>query len=84
MESINHLVVAAQAGAVQAYGQLVQATQTFVSWASGKAYPVESSAIWAAIQNAIPQIGIDYGLERLAMLRYGIDDIRKLDVASVA
>ena len=29
-------------------------------------------------------IGIGYGLERLAMLRYGIDDIRKLDVASVA
>ena len=28
MESINHLVVAAQAGDVQAYGQLVQATQT--------------------------------------------------------
>ena len=29
-------------------------------------------------------IGIGYGLERLAMLRYGINDIRKLDVASVA
>jgi RNA polymerase sigma factor (sigma-70 family) len=29
-------------------------------------------------------IGVGYGLERLAMLRYGIDDIRKLDVASVA
>jgi RNA polymerase sigma-70 factor, ECF subfamily len=29
-------------------------------------------------------IGAGYGLERLAMLRYGIDDIRKLDVASVA
>jgi RNA polymerase sigma factor (sigma-70 family) len=28
--------------------------------------------------------GIGYGLERLAMLRYGIDDIRKIDVASVA
>jgi RNA polymerase sigma factor (sigma-70 family) len=29
-------------------------------------------------------LGVGYGLERLAMLRYGIDDIRKLDVASVA
>jgi RNA polymerase sigma-70 factor (ECF subfamily) len=29
-------------------------------------------------------IGVGYGLERLAMLRYGIDDIRKLDVANVA
>jgi len=29
-------------------------------------------------------IGVGYGLERLAMLRYGIDDIRKLDVTSVA
>lgn len=29
-------------------------------------------------------IGVGYGLERLAMLRYGIDDIRKLDVADVA
>jgi RNA polymerase sigma-70 factor, ECF subfamily len=29
-------------------------------------------------------IGIGYGLERLAMLRYGIDDIRKIDVAHVA
>jgi RNA polymerase sigma factor (sigma-70 family) len=29
-------------------------------------------------------IGIGYGLERLAMQRYKIDDIRKIDVASVA
>jgi RNA polymerase sigma factor (sigma-70 family) len=29
-------------------------------------------------------IGVGCGLERLAMLRYGIDDIRKIDVASVA
>jgi RNA polymerase sigma-70 factor (ECF subfamily) len=29
-------------------------------------------------------VGIGCGLERLAMLRYGIDDIRKIDVASVA
>ena len=29
-------------------------------------------------------IGVGYGLERLAMLRYGIDDIRKLDVTDVA
>jgi phenylalanyl-tRNA synthetase alpha chain len=29
-------------------------------------------------------IGVGYGLERLAMLRFGIDDIRKIDVASVA
>jgi len=29
-------------------------------------------------------VGVGYGLERLAMLRYGIDDIRKVDVASVA
>jgi len=28
--------------------------------------------------------GVGYGLERLAMLRYGIDDVRKIDVASVA
>jgi phenylalanyl-tRNA synthetase alpha subunit len=29
-------------------------------------------------------IGAGFGLERLAMLRFGIDDIRKVDVASVA
>jgi RNA polymerase sigma factor (sigma-70 family) len=29
-------------------------------------------------------VGVGYGLERLAMLRYRIDDIRKIDVASVA
>ena len=29
-------------------------------------------------------VGVGYGLERLAMLRYGIDDIRKLDVSQVA
>ena len=29
-------------------------------------------------------IGIGCGLERLAMLRYGIDDIRKIGVAKVA
>jgi RNA polymerase sigma factor (sigma-70 family) len=29
-------------------------------------------------------VGVGYGLERLAMLRYGIDDIRRVDVASVA
>ena len=28
--------------------------------------------------------GVGYGLERLAMLRYGIDDIRKVDVLDVA
>ena len=29
-------------------------------------------------------IGVGYGLERFAMLRYGIDDIRKIEVARVA
>ncbi|MCY4076236.1 MAG: sigma-70 family RNA polymerase sigma factor [Acidobacteria bacterium] len=29
-------------------------------------------------------VGVGCGLERLAMLRYGIDDIRKIDVATVA
>lgn len=29
-------------------------------------------------------MGVGYGLERLAMLRYAIDDIRKIDVARVA
>jgi RNA polymerase sigma-70 factor (ECF subfamily) len=29
-------------------------------------------------------MGVGYGLERLAMLRYGIDDIRKIDVSRVA
>jgi phenylalanyl-tRNA synthetase alpha chain len=29
-------------------------------------------------------VGIGHGLERLAMLRYGIDDARKIEVASVA
>ena len=29
-------------------------------------------------------VGIGQGLERLAMLRYGIDDIRKMDISSVA
>ena len=29
-------------------------------------------------------IGVGHGLERLEMLRYGIDDIRKIDGARVA
>jgi phenylalanyl-tRNA synthetase alpha subunit len=29
-------------------------------------------------------VGVGHGLERLAMIRYGIDDVRKIDVASVA
>ena len=29
-------------------------------------------------------IGVGYGLERFAMVRYGIDNIRKIDVARVA
>ena len=29
-------------------------------------------------------VGVGYGLERFAMLRYGIDDIRKIDVTRVA
>jgi len=29
-------------------------------------------------------VGVGYGLERVAMVRYGIDDIRKVEVASVA
>ena len=29
-------------------------------------------------------IGVGYGLERLAMVRYGIDDIRKIDVTHAA
>lgn len=29
-------------------------------------------------------MGVGYGLERFAMLRYGIDDIRKIDIARVA
>lgn len=29
-------------------------------------------------------VGVGWGLERLAMLRYGIDDIRKIGVAKVA
>jgi phenylalanyl-tRNA synthetase alpha subunit len=29
-------------------------------------------------------VGVGYGLERLAMLRYGIDDIRRIEMASVA
>ena len=29
-------------------------------------------------------VGVGYGLERLAMMKYGIDDIRRIDIASVA
>jgi phenylalanyl-tRNA synthetase alpha subunit len=29
-------------------------------------------------------VGVGYGLERLAMLRFAIDDIRTIDVAKVA
>jgi phenylalanyl-tRNA synthetase alpha chain len=29
-------------------------------------------------------VGIGYGLERFAMIRFGIDDIRKVDVMRVA
>lgn len=33
---------------------------------------------------AYTAVGVGYGLERLAMLRFGVDDIRKLDVSNVA
>ena len=29
-------------------------------------------------------VSVGYGLERLAMLRYGIDDIRRVEIATVA
>jgi len=29
-------------------------------------------------------MGVGYGLERVAMLRYGIDDIRKVETSKVA
>ena len=29
-------------------------------------------------------VSVGYGLERLAMLRFGIDDTRKVDLASIA
>ena len=29
-------------------------------------------------------LGVGYGLERVAMLRHGIDDMRKIDVTSAA
>jgi len=29
-------------------------------------------------------VGVGYGLERLAMLRYGIDDIRRIEAVRVA
>jgi phenylalanyl-tRNA synthetase alpha subunit len=29
-------------------------------------------------------VGVGHGLERLAMIRYDIDDVRKIDVASIA
>ena len=38
----------------------------------------------AAIRRVHTAIGVGYGLERLAMLRYGIDDIRKVEAARVA
>ena len=44
--------------------------------------PTGSSATSAAIPTIHTAIGVGYGLERFAMLRYGIDDIRKVDVAA--
>ena len=29
-------------------------------------------------------IGVGFGLERLAMIRYGVDDIRKIDTMTAA
>ena len=39
------------------------------------------SAPWRQSRTSHTAIGVGYGLERLAMLRYGIDDIRKIDVS---
>ena len=50
----------------------------------GASSPTRSSRTSAATRAIHTAIGVGYGLERLAMLRYGIDDIRKVDVTRVA
>lgn len=44
---------------------------------------VDDHGEWVEVTRHIA-VGAGYGLERFAMLRYGIDDIRKIDVARVA
>ena len=67
---LEDLVVRAQAGDLDAFGRLVQHRAS-----------VKSTGGDPRIHTAI---GVGYGLERFAMVRYGIDDIRKIDVARVA
>ena len=106
MEALNDLVVAAQAGNVDAYGRLVQATQT-MAYAVAVGVLRDSSTAQDAVQQAyltafrrladlqepsafpgwFRRIVITVALNmrrarRVTLLR--LDDIRKLDVASVA
>ena len=80
MESINHLVGAAQAGDVEAYGQLVQATQT-MAYAIAVGVLRDRTAAHDAVQQAYLR-----AFRRLANLQEpaAFDGIRKLDVAFVA
>ena len=48
-------------------------------------YPYPAGAVGGLLGGvAVAVIGIGYGLERLASLSYGIDDIRKIERANVA
>lgn len=74
-----------------AYAMCSQAWELSVEW-NGQWHEVMA---WGLFTDAIVRhvggnpsrqaaVGIGYGLERVAMIRYDIDDIRKIDVASVA
>jgi hypothetical protein len=65
---VSDLVIAARAGDVAAY---LAWADRIVTHLGGD--PTRHVAM-----------GVGYGLERFAMLRYAIDDIRKIDVARVA
>ena len=92
MQSINHILPGRSVRiAPTDYPMCTQAWELSVDddgyWLEVVAWGVFQDAMVAHV-GANPathtSVGIGYGLERLAMARYGIDDIRKIDVARVA
>ena len=84
MPPLRELVQRARSGDLTACGEIVDATRA-AAYAVAAAVLRDHASAEDAVQEAYLRAfrRLD-DLERLAMLRYGIDDIRKIDVASVA